>query len=259
MRDFHYLHDVRVHPEHRGSGIYRCLLECVFEDAGRRAGWAFATILDSNSRTDLLVRGCGLLPDARPIGRTVHFGAPLFRHLPGHAHRVVRLTAEEAWPAYRSLACTIDFAPADEARFRDGEGFFLGLEVTGRIVAVAKVVDQSAIRKLVLTRPLPLALRVIDPWCRWRGRANLPRLGEAFRHAYLGFCVGEPGIDHRGAFLAHLSRAHDHDYAYAFMGLSEEEAPARRQFMDVALSSTTYAYGDAPAGVVFSFRELTLV
>ena len=65
VRDFHYLHDVRVHPEHRGSGIYRCLLGCVFEDAGRRAGWAFATILDSNSRTDLL-RGCGLLPTLDP-------------------------------------------------------------------------------------------------------------------------------------------------------------------------------------------------
>ena len=98
-------------------------------------------------------------------------------------------------------------------------------------MAVAKVVDQSAIESLCLRGPCPLALRVIDPWCRWRGRANLPRLGEAFRHAYLGFCVGEPGIDHRGAFLAHLSRARDRDYAYAFIGLSEEEAPARRQFM----------------------------
>jgi hypothetical protein len=172
---------------------------------------------------------------------------------------VVPLDADSAWKAYAALAWPIDFAPADEARFRRGEGRFLGVERRGSLVAVCKVVDQSASRKLVATKPLAFAARVASLGCRLRGRAPLPGAGQPLRHAYLAYCVGRRRVACRSAFASYLSRQPDHDFSYAFFGLPAADAACASGLFTVRLGSTTFAYGDAPDSLAFSFHELTLV
>jgi len=256
-QDLHYIHDLRVHPAHRRSGVSHGLLHRVRDDCSGR--WVFATILDTNGHAPTLTHGGLTLPKARPIGKTVHVGVPLFVPQKGDASRVVCLGAADAWATYASLARAIDFAPADEERFRKGDRAFLGVEVSNVIVAVCKVVDQSASRRFVATKPVTPMSRLLNLTCRLRGRAAFPRPGDALRHAYLAYCVGRPDVDYRSDFMAYLSRSSDHDFTYVFLGLSKTEAATRRSILDVSLTSTTYAYGQAPGALSFSFHELTLI
>lgn len=256
-RDVHYLHDLRIDPAHRRSPVlHGLLLQMRRAFSGR---WVFSTILDGNPHAGVLTRASRAFPAARPIGCTTHVGAALFVPQPGEARAVVSLDADSAWKAYAALAWPIDFAPADEARFRSGEGPFLGFEQSGSVVAVCKVVDQSASRKLVATKPLAFAARMASLGCRLRGRALLPGAGQPLRHAYLAYCVGRRGVAYRDAFVSYLSRKQDHDFTYAFFGLPAADAALAAGFFTVKLGSTTFAYGDAPDSLALSFHELTLV
>ncbi|MEW6688774.1 MAG: hypothetical protein AB1452_06735 [Pseudomonadota bacterium] len=256
-RDAYYQHDLRVHPAHRNWTVLHGLLCRIYDD--NPAPWLFTTILDGNENSPKFARAMQRFLGARPIGRTVHAGVPLFVPWRRAASRVVGLDPDRAWAAYVSLARTMDFAPADEARFRKPDGVFLGLRAAGRIAAVCKLVDQSASRRIVAVRSAGPASRLLSLLCRLRGRAALPRPGQALRHAYLAYCAGEPGLGYRAEFLAYLSRSREHDFSYAFLGLPEREAAFRRGPLTVALCSTTYACGRIPDGLAFSFHELTLV
>ena len=257
VQELHYIHDLRVHPAHRGAGVLHALLDHVRKE--RLAEWGFATILDTNEHSPMLTRGNGAASAARPIGNTVHVGVPLFLPLYRNTTRVVRLDPDAAWAAYASLAPRFNFAPADEERFHQQNGFFLGIRIAGTTVAVCKVVDQTAARRIVATRPFPLASRLLDLACRARGRACHPRPGHPLRHVYLAYCASRPEVDRQGDFTAYLARASDHDYTYVFVGLSRGEAARRRSILGVTLSSTTYAYGTAPAALSCDFHELTLI
>jgi hypothetical protein len=64
----------------------------------------------------------------------------------------------------------------------------------------------------------------------------------------------------RDIVVAFLSRSRTHEYPYVFYGLSPDEARRHRTSgLGVTLSSTTYAYGDAPPALGLGFHELTLV
>ena len=110
------------------------------------------------------------------------------------------------------------------------------------------------------TQPLPGLPLLLDDDPADPEAETLPARGEAFCHGYLSHCIGPEAVDYRGAFLAHLARSRTHAYPYVFVGLSPEEARRRpASWLGVTLSSTTYAYGNAPSALAVGFHELTLI
>ncbi|MEJ8544790.1 hypothetical protein [Brevibacillus borstelensis] len=254
-----YLHDFRLHPEYTVTrAFYRLVTEVVFA-LRKEHQWVYSIVWDSNLHRPSLVRGARLFPAAAAIGQTVHLGLPLFLPLQGSWTNVQDMDGETAWQHYEKWAPACMFAFADQERFIRDNGRFLGVAEQGRIVAVCKVADQSPVRKLVASRALPLALRLIHSPFRLRGAVRLPAKGQALPHAYIAHYASADRLDRRPAIFSYLSR-HFHDqYAYAFSGLSAEEAARYRHPLAIRLGSTTYVYGDAPNGLTLSSHELTLM
>jgi hypothetical protein len=254
-----YLHDVRIHPDYTGTRAFQRLAGHAVENLRQTCRWVFAVVWDSSRHRSPLTRANSVFPPAVPIGRTVHLGVPLFWPVNGDWARVCPIDGEEAWSHYERWAAGTAFAYADRARFLRRDGWFLGLHDGGKLRAVCKVIDQSAERRLVVTRSLPLPLRLIHAACRWRGTASLPGPGEPFPHAYLAYYACADGEDGRRAFFAYLARFHRQEYPYVFAGVSPELAETYRHPLFIKLGSTAYAYGDVPPGLALDARELTLL
>lgn len=210
-QDLLYVNDLRVHPRHAGSrALWRLIEHARAATSGRdagSAGWAFATVLDENTRANgLLSAPRRLWPQVRPLGRTVHLGVPMFLRQPGDPGRTAELSAEEAWSGYLRLAAGRDFAPADRARFLAPGGLFLGLRQGGELTAVCKVVDEAPARRFLLGAPLPARLP-LALLCRWRGCPRPPRPGEALPLGYLAYLARSAGEQDATDLLAHLARA----------------------------------------------------
>jgi hypothetical protein len=254
-----YLHDVRIHPDFTGTRAFQRLAGHAAESLGQVCRWVFAVVLDSNRHRSPLTRANSLFPEAVPIGRIVHLGVPLFWPMDGDWRRVTPIDGEEAWSCYERWSADTAFAYADRDRFLRRDGWFLGLHDGGKLRAVCKVIDQSSERRLVVTRMLPLPLRLIHGAFRWRGIAALPGPGAPFLHAYLAYYASADGEDRRRTFFAYLARFHRQAYPYVFTGVSPQLAERYRHPLFIKLRSTAYAYGDVPSGLALGAYELTLL
>jgi GNAT superfamily N-acetyltransferase len=255
----YYLHDLRVHPSFRGGRVYVRLVRHLMDRLRKETGWVFATILDSNSHRSALTRGEHVFPKGIPLGHTLHLGIPLFWPQPGDWRLVRPLSPHEAWEQYELFARTIDFAFADRERFFHENGDFLGVCDGKKVLAVCKIVDQAASRRLISAKPLSAALRCFNVVCRLRGTPGLPGPGEAFAHGYLSFYATRDGTDYRRHFFAYLSKHRRNRFTYVFTGLPGEAARSYRNPTYIKLSSTTFAYGDVPEGLQMQAHELTMI
>jgi hypothetical protein len=224
-----------------------------------RSGWAFGTILDTNDGASGLRAGGGMIGAARPIGRTIHLGVPLLLPRRPRGPRVVPLSAAEAWSHYVRLARRRDFAPADAVAFDAATGDCIGLYAHGRIVGVAKLIDQSSERRIVATRAPQGAERMLAWMCRGLGVPSCLHAGQTLPIAYVSYRAAEPGVEDLDAILAHLAANERHRFSHAFVGLSEREAAGRCDRFALRISSTTFAFGVPPAGLSLAFHELALV
>jgi hypothetical protein len=254
-----YLHDLRVHPAHTGSRAFVRLVQHVMERLREETAWVFGTILDSNRHRSVLTRGERFFPKAIAIGKTLHLGVPLFWPQPGGWRTVRPLSPDEAWEHYERFARTMDFAFADQERFFRENGEFLGVCTENGVMAVCKVIDQAAVRRLISAKPLPASLRSLNVLCRLRGTPRLPASGEAFAHCYLAFYAARDGNDYRRHFFAYLSRRRRDEFTYVFTGLPIEASGTYRNPLCIKLSSTTFAYGDVPNDLRLQAHELTMI
>ena len=253
-----YLHDFRLHPAFTGTRAYFRLVHEAVKALQGESRWAYGIVWDSNSHRPSLLRGDRLFPAAAPIGQSVHLGMPLFLPLAGDWKQVEEISAGEAWKHYEQWAAPLSFAFADRERFAEG-GVFLGLRSADGLLAVCKLVDQTPVRKLIASRSLPPLLRMLHAPFRLRGAIALPAKRNVFPHLYLAHYASADPRDHRPAFFAYLARRWQRRYAYAFTGLSPEEAKAYRNPLAIKLRSTTYAYGDPPRDLSLAAHEITLM
>ncbi|USG63438.1 hypothetical protein NDK47_14755 [Brevibacillus ruminantium] len=254
-----YLHDFRLHPQFTHTRAYYRLVSEVVDQLKQKQEWVYGIVWDSNQHQSSLVRGERLFPEAVSAGQTVHLGMPLFMPLSGDWKSVEEILPEDAWLYYQNWAVHRDFAYADRDRYLDQSGPFLGFRRGGQIEAVTKVVDQTAVRKLIVSRSLPFPLRVLHAPFRLRQAARLPETGEEFHHVYLAHYASVNQKDRRPAFFAYLSRRYHQQYSYGFAGLSQQEAAPYRHPLAIKLGSSTYVYGSVPRGLTLLAHELTLM
>ncbi len=257
--DMVYVHDLRVDPRFRATGAIVPLLEAAADE--HRGGWTFATVLaGSPHRPSFERRLRRFAGPVSPLGRTVHLGCPLFaapRPLDGA--EVGELPAVEGAATYLRLARDRCLAPAAIERVLAVEGPWLGVAVCGRVMAVAKLVDQSPVRRIVagpgggLGAVLRFASRV-------RGCPPFPRRGEALEVGYLALYAAEDERAYDLSLFAHLGRTARARHTYVFRGMDEREA-ARRPLgrLGIRFASTTYALGRWAEGASLDYHELTLI
>jgi hypothetical protein len=231
-----YVHDVRTDPGRLRPGAVRRLFAEVMDAHRRETAWAFSVVLDSNTHRRGLTGGGRLFPPGRPIGSTVHLGLPLADM--NADDPVIELAEDEAWQAFRALAGEADFAPADREQFSAMGGPCVGIRDGSGVAAVARLVDQSAARRIL----------VVD-----RGPAV------EFPHLYLAYYAARPGRDDRRAFAGHAAARFAGRYGYVFIGVPPEVAAGHGGPGVLSLTSTAIAYGDVPDGLRFDYRELTLI
>src|SRR5688572_4217632 len=137
-----YIFDLKVHPDWSGKPPYYRLMHHVVAHCRdvEKAGWVFATILDTNENTGSLTKGAQLFPKATLIGKNHHIGFPVFFPQKFRNRQIIlkEIAAEDAWEFYLEHAQPKNFAPADKAIFFKENGFFLGCFSENEMVAVTK-------------------------------------------------------------------------------------------------------------------------
>jgi hypothetical protein len=229
-----YVHDLRVAPSHRGPVALRRLLETVRACCARRAGWAFGTVFDANADAVALRRAGRLLGDARVLGRTIHVGFSTSDAVAPPQTAVREIEPTDAWEFYTRLAAERTFAPADQGNFAAPNGVFMEVVADGRRVAVAKLVDQSSVRRVFVN-------------------------GHEFRVGYLAYFVSESGIDALGALLTYVGSARRGCFSQIFVGLSAREVAVLGTPPAARLSSATVGFGNVPRDIELEFHELSLM
>lgn len=233
--DTRYIHDVRTDPDRPRPGLLRRLFEEALNAHRGDSDWAFSVVLDSNLHRRGLMGG-RLFPPGRAIGTTVHLGLPLMATAAEDSVREV--SVDEAWRMFRDLAGAIDFAPADHAQFASMTGPCVALHASDEVVAVARLVDQSAARRILVGD----------------GESKVE-----FPHLYLAYYAAREGYNARRAFTGYAAARFGERYGYLFVGVPPEELHHYEGPGMLTLTSTTIAYGNVPERVAFDYRELTLI
>jgi predicted GNAT superfamily acetyltransferase len=255
-----YVHDVRVDPRHAGRGVLRRLVQALSEAYRPRFAWLFCTVLGDNPHA-AAVRAAGARFGAeRLLGETLHVGIPVQRSRAASGLTVERASRVEAWTHYERLARSRDLAPADAARFAREPGECLVLQAGGRVLSVAKCVEQSRARRLVATRALGLPARLLSALLARRGAARLADRGEELRIAYLSHLAGEVDAHEAArAFASFVARAAPGRHSHVFFGVAPHERRRSSRLGVVQLASRTYGYGALPASLSLGFRELSWI
>ncbi len=244
-----YVHDARVHPEWAGRGVFARLRAAAIEDHLPVCGWGIATMLETNDH-DHIVRGTSpRRPGLRVLGHTAHVGfrvrpRPAPPAMPGPAAparvssaaaaapAVVRLDPVAAWDRYAALAVQCDFAPADGERFLALDGPCLGVRVAGRLVAVCRIEDQSACRRIRFA-------------------------GEPVDVGYLSYYASVDGIRYDRVLVDWVARHRAGRFAYLFAGMSRADADAPGG--DLSFGSTTWIFGPDAPDRRLEHHELSLI
>ncbi|MFS0862461.1 hypothetical protein [Fredinandcohnia sp. 179-A 10B2 NHS] len=262
----YYLNDLRIHPSYQKTlAFYRMFqqLHSIYEKEGE-VKWMFSTVLDGNQNSSSFTKDTDILPRGKPIGKTVHIGIPLFIPLrqKNAEYDIEEIKGHEAWPIFQELSKGKNFAPCDKRLFLGENDIFLTIKNRkNEPLALCKLVDQSAARKLRYSENAPLSFKILNLLCRLTGCPSLPGKDEEFKHAYMAFyATKDSTYDYREAFLPYIQNQYKHRYTYLFFGVSELHAVTwRKRLFHIELSSTTYGYGDLPGDTVINFHELTLI
>lgn len=254
----YYIHDLRMHPVHGSAMAYYRLINEIQKlyanDPGRN--YAFSIVLGSNPFTASLEKDRTLLPAAKQATTIVHTGFPLFTGDHCYPKNVTRLDADEAWKFYKSVATQHQFASAEEHIFKIPNGIFLGVWQNKKLVAIAKMLDQSESRQIIAMQPLTLMQKIVNTYCKMRGYKGFPKPGEAFPHCYLAYYTSISG-NLRNVFITAIRKHYAKRYAYIFTGLSPEEAKVYSHPFIIKFNSHVYLHGTA--NVDFQPAELTLI
>ena len=258
-----YIFDLKVHPDWSGKPPYYRLMHHVVAHCRdvEKAGWVFATILDTNENTGSLTKGAQLFPKATLIGKNHHIGFPVFfpQKIRNRQITVKEIPAEDAWKFYLEHTKSKSFAPADKAVFFKENGFFLGCFSLNSMVAVTKIIDQSPARNIYLTQQPPFYFRILNLLCRYYGCPALPKQNQEFHHGYLSYYAASKNEDYRKAFINYIQKKHPGKFSYLFTGMTEKEASHYRNPFLIKFTSSSYGYGALPPVLSLDVVELTLI
>jgi hypothetical protein len=221
--------------------------------------WMFSVILESNKNEHTLTKTSTLFPGARKIGRIHHAGFPMFAGNRRSKVHILNIDVEQAWSVYQDNNQFVNFALAEEAVFKLQNGFFLAVEKNGEIQSICKIIDQSAVRTIISSRPLTFAQKIINFYCRINKRKTFPGKNEVFAHCYLSYYTSVSQTDYRMDFIAYARKHYAGQYVYIFTGLNSDE---NKDYLpgpfNISFHSGVYAYGEIPE-TEFRFPELTLI
>jgi len=254
-----YIHDVRVSPHRAGRGAFS---EFVKELARRHAEefrWVFCTVLDENPHAPAIRKVGARFGAERVLGHCVHVGLPAVS-VRVSGLDVGHIPASEAWCHYVRLAAGLDMAPADEARFMADSAECLAVLKGGQVIAVAKWLDQSRVRRIISARDRSLPETLLSAWLVAQGGAALAKRDEALPIAYLAhFATSSADPSIARALAAFTARTSPHRHSHVFLGVAPGAARAYRGLGVVHLTSTTFGYGSVPPRLQLAFRELSWI
>jgi hypothetical protein len=249
-----YVFDARVASDFRGTLVLALVLKAL-RAAFAADAWCHAVVFEDSPYVDRLGRGLRWFGASRLLGRTRHVAYPAFLDAGGWARgvRVEETEPDAAASAYFRLARRRDLSPADEVRFRGGGRFFVRRR--GReVVAVGKLVDESATRRVLADDRSVRGASVLNLLARIRRFPSLPAPGAPVAISYLSSYASDDGVPPVAFALAAAAVART--CTHVCFGV-DAAAPPPAHPLAHHFVSRTYAYGDVPSSLQMQSHELT--
>lgn len=235
-----YVHDVRVHPDCAGRGLFSHFVRDLARAHTGRFAWIFCSILDDNPFGSVVRRTGAMFGTETFLGRCAHVGLPVAHHEGRSSVHVAQVPRDEAWAMYRRLAAPLDMAPADEARFMTMRGEHLAAFQGKELLGCAVWIDQSRERRILVAGD----------------DATLHELPIAYLSHFVTTRFDVTIAQSMASFMAETFPGR---HSHIFFGVDPYYARQYAQIGSVHLTSSTFAYGAAPSHLTPHVWELSWI